>query len=345
MMQFKGDPPLKKKKKRKHQELTDEIEPTNRDAGGDDGEEPWLPTPSAFSLLGPVFITLPSPTVTPKGMCLTINPTTSKVTAQPLPTSASLSPSDLVKLDIDPSALLEETTTSLTSTAGPTTTSQVFVLNPTPDSSIDPSDPNKPIQITLRSSEGKYLGCDEIGNVGCEREARGTQEIWEIQDSTDDDGAKKDWNKRGYIFFKGPYGNYLSLDEVAGGKLVFRCDTPSPLHLSDENCRFRVMIQRVNLGKRLEQAEALGGGRLVNNKGGKIKLGGMDYKSELGKSEKGGNIKTEEDEMIRKMQARGMGRLVGSAEDSQKLKKAKKEGRKNEEMLDRRMKVKSDRYC
>jgi len=360
-LKFKGEP--KKKKKRKHHHIDDTGDGDAEDSyrGGDDEQDVWVPTPSAFSLLGPTFLYLPSPSMPSMSspICVAIHPTTltvypqlvhpSTTSAKPSTSSSSrLSQAQLASLDIDPSAQLELDIkpSSLPSvTIGPTTTTQVFVCTPTPDSSLDPTDTTKPIQVTFRSSAGKFLSTDEVGIVSCEREARGVQEVWELEECDVDEpegvevrtlGGKKARN--GFCFIKGSYGKYLSLDEVAGGTLVLRADTSSPQHHQDPNCRWQIMMQREYLGKRLEQAEALGGGRIAKGKGK------GDFAVDVG-VRVAKNAKGEEDEMILKMQARGAGRLVTSVEESKALKKARKEGLLHETMLDRRMKLKSDRYC
>lgn len=47
----------------------------------------------------------------------------------------------------------------------------------------------------------------------------------------------------------------------------------------------------------------------------------------------------------RKYQSWGGGKILPSKEDRQKLRKAKEEGRLAETLLDRREKMKADRYC
>jgi protein FRG1 len=74
--------------------------------------------------------------------------------------------------------------------------------------------PESDTKVTLRSSNGRFLSVDSVGRVSADREARGEQEEWEIVEAPG-----------GNFAFKGVYGKYLGLDEVAGGKLELRGDS------------------------------------------------------------------------------------------------------------------------
>ncbi|KAJ3032263.1 hypothetical protein HK097_005315, partial [Rhizophlyctis rosea] len=50
-------------------------------------------------------------------------------------------------------------------------------------------------------------------------------------------------------------------------------------------------------------------------------------------------------ETIKKFHSWGGGRLVNTTEDTRELKRARKDGQLNEALLDRRSKLKADRYC
>ncbi|KAF7323086.1 hypothetical protein HMN09_00088700 [Mycena chlorophos] len=161
------------------------------------------------------------------------------------------------------------------------------------------------INIRTGTGEGKFLSSDAHGLCSADRDARGPQEEWTPVVLPD-----------GMVAFQNVYEKYLSIDEVAGGAVVLRAD-------SDEvgfRERFWVKIQ-------------------------------FKYKKEAHEEEKQKTLKDTEpvslDEVAsnKTFQAWGMGRSVVSAADKKELKRAKKEGRLAEAMLDRRAKLKSDRFC
>ncbi|GLB34813.1 putative FRG1-like domain containing protein [Lyophyllum shimeji] len=132
-------------------------------------------------------------------------------------------------------------------------------------------------------------------------------------------GPQEEWTPvvlpDGMVAFMNVYEKYLSVDEVAGGALQLRGD-------SDEvgfRERFWVQIQ-------------------------------SKYKKEANEEEKKkeGVVEAPQiNEVVanRLYQTWGMGRIVTSQEDKKELKKARKEGRLAEALLDRRAKLKSDRFC
>ncbi|KAJ3153736.1 hypothetical protein HDU86_005069 [Geranomyces michiganensis] len=69
------------------------------------------------------------------------------------------------------------------------------------------------------------------------------------------------------------------------------------------------------------------------------------YKAKKAKQEKALDTEALELESIKKFHSWGGGRLVVSQEDSQDLRKAKQQGQLNEALLDRRAKLKSDKFC
>ncbi|THU87240.1 actin-crosslinking protein [Dendrothele bispora CBS 962.96] len=163
--------------------------------------------------------------------------------------------------------------------------------------------------INLRSGtgEGKFLSCDAHGIVSADRDARGPQEEWTPVVLPD-----------GMIAFMNIYEKYLSVDEVAGGSLQLRGDS-----------------ENVGFGERFWVK--------IQNK----------YKKEAHEEEKKKSLKEgmvgtsriDEAGTNRLHQAWGAGRSVVSSQDKRELKQAKKEGRLQEALLDRRAKLKSDRFC
>ncbi|KAF7338190.1 Protein FRG1 [Mycena venus] len=161
------------------------------------------------------------------------------------------------------------------------------------------------INLRTGTGEGKFLSCDAHGLVSADRDARGPQEEWTPIVLPD-----------GMVAFMNVYEKYLSVDEVAGGAMTLRGD-------SDEvgfRERFWIKIQYKY------QKEA--------NEEEKQKKDGLADPMRI--DETGTN---------KLYQTWGMGRSIVSHEDKKELKRARKEGRLAEAMLDRRAKLKSDRFC
>ncbi|CAD6569489.1 MAG: hypothetical protein CYPHOPRED_003394 [Cyphobasidiales sp. Tagirdzhanova-0007] len=178
--------------------------------------------------------------------------------------------------------------------------------------------PESEDKITLRSAQDRYLACDQVGSISADREARGAEEefIFVSKQETHGKGA--------YAMQSAAWDKYLAMDEVAGGKLELRCDSET---IGDEQIWY-IKMQAEYLGKMEEERRR------------KQRKMGMDDGLIIV-----GDLKGAENANILKYQARGAGRIVGSAESKKELRKAQQEGRLAEEMLNRRMKLKSDRYC
>ncbi|KAJ6597023.1 FRG1-like family-domain-containing protein [Mycena vulgaris] len=161
------------------------------------------------------------------------------------------------------------------------------------------------VNLRTGTGEGKFLSCDAHGLVSADRDARGPQEEWTPVVMPD-----------GMIAFMNVYEKYLSVDEVAGGTMELRGD-------SDEvgfRERFWLKVQ-------------------------------YKYKKEANEEEKqkkdglSDPLRIDETGTNKLFQTWGMGRSVTSDADKKELKRARKEGRLAEAMLDRRAKLKSDRFC
>ncbi|KAJ7741540.1 FRG1-like family-domain-containing protein [Mycena maculata] len=161
------------------------------------------------------------------------------------------------------------------------------------------------INLRTGTGEGKFLSCDAHGLVSADRDARGPQEEWTPVVLPD-----------GMVAFMNVYEKYLSVDEVAGGAMTLRGD-------SDEvgfRERFWIKVQ-------------------------------YKYKKEANEEEKqkkdgiSDPVRIDEVGTNKLYQTWGMGRIVTSDADKKELKRARKEGRLAEAMLDRRAKLKSDRFC
>ncbi|KAF7305040.1 hypothetical protein MKEN_01219000 [Mycena kentingensis (nom. inval.)] len=162
------------------------------------------------------------------------------------------------------------------------------------------------INIRTGTGEGKFLASDAHGLISADRDARGPQEEWTPVVLPD-----------GMVAFMNVYEKYLSVDEVAGGAVVLRGD-------SDEvgfRERFWVKVQ-YKYAREAKEEE---------------KQKGLKDADDL--------VDVDEVSSNKTFQAWGAGRSIVSTEDKKELKRAKKEGRLAEAMLDRRAKLKSDRFC
>jgi len=161
------------------------------------------------------------------------------------------------------------------------------------------------INLRTGTGEGKFLSCDAHGLVSSDRDARGPQEEWTPVVLPD-----------GMMAFMNIYEKYLGVDEAAGGTLQLRGDSEEVGFAE----RFWVKIQHKYKKEAYEEEK-------------KKKDGETDP------------LKIDEASSNHVYQAWGAGRSVVSIEDKKELKRARKEGRLAEAMLDRRAKLKSDRFC
>ncbi|KAH8921104.1 hypothetical protein BT69DRAFT_1351868 [Atractiella rhizophila] len=322
-LKFKGersnlqDQKKKEKSRKRKAEAMEAADTIGEGQFGGDEIDGWVPTPSASLLLGPINLTLPISALPthlssppPTGVCLGINPTLSTVILPSLPsvpTSAAptITPTDLAGLDLPSDATLSLSTSP--SSASPTFVPPTSVHHVFVCTRILDSED----KITLRSSANRYLSSSEIGEVTCASEARGVQEEWTLVPlSSDAYGGGNGW-----VGLQNHYGKFLTVDETVDGRLEARADGEEPQG-------WRAWMQADKLPTAKPKDEGVRGGK-------KRKAG----------------LEGVEEEEIRKAHTRGSGRFVGSTADVGELKKAKKDGDLREKMLDRRMKVKHDRYC
>ncbi|KAI8442745.1 FRG1-like family-domain-containing protein [Phakopsora pachyrhizi] len=179
-------------------------------------------------------------------------------------------------------------------------------------------------KVTLRASNGRYLASDQLGAVSAQSEARGSQEEWQFE-RTDND--QQPGSEDGIFFLRSVlYGTYLSLDQVAG---------PNRFEI-----RLLVRMQALELVKSKKRLDEQRAKRGLSNSSSATDDNGLMILSSTQ------SIRDLEKNNIRQYQARGSGRLVlPNLSGSNSLKKAKKQGRLAEELLDRRSKLKSDRYA
>ncbi|KAF9336965.1 hypothetical protein BG006_006780 [Podila minutissima] len=163
-------------------------------------------------------------------------------------------------------------------------------------------------RMTLKASNGRYLSSDKFGIVSADTEAIGMQEEWTAILKPEENGG---------IALQSHYGKFLSVDEVAaerpGSSLGFQ------IRADSEVIGFCELFQAKIQAKYRKKAK----------KTKEVQVATKDY----------------EFEQSRKFQTWNHGRVVVSDQDIRELDKAKKQGRFSEALLDRREKVKSDRYC
>ncbi|KAI9603402.1 hypothetical protein KEM48_001382 [Puccinia striiformis f. sp. tritici PST-130] len=172
-------------------------------------------------------------------------------------------------------------------------------------------------KVTLRTANNRYLAADQLGAVSAQQEARGPQEEWIFEpiydqtDSTiDEDRLKEDGL---YALKSNLYSKYLS-----------------PTH------HLLIRMQAIELTKAKT--------RLTDERA-KKGLTSHDNQSGLTILKPGQSLHDLESNNVRQFQTRGAGRLQLPTQSKSALKKAQKEGRLAEELLDRRSKIKSDRYA
>ncbi|KAH9440119.1 hypothetical protein Pst134EB_030749 [Puccinia striiformis f. sp. tritici] len=293
-LMFKGEKKTKKRKKHaketKHEEAAKEEEE----------QEGWLNPPNQSHIQGPIYMISISPKPTAIGIQPSLMNPISKVLAIPLSTDAleSLEPDDV---------------------------NHVLVCTRVIDNHH---------KVTLRTANNRYLAADQLGAVSAQQEARGPQEEWIFEpiydqtDSTiDEDRLKEDGL---YALKSNLYSKYLSVDELANGKLEIRCDSDQPTH------HLLIRMQAIELTKAKT--------RLTDERA-KKGLTSHDNQSGLTILKPGQSLHDLESNNVRQFQTRGAGRLQLPTQSKSALKKAQKEGRLAEELLDRRSKIKSDRYA
>ncbi|KAF9246172.1 FRG1-like family-domain-containing protein [Melanogaster broomeanus] len=168
------------------------------------------------------------------------------------------------------------------------------------------------INLRTGTGEGKFLSCDKHGIVSADREARGPEEEWTPVVLPD-----------GMVAFMNVYENYLSVDEVAGGTLQLRGDSEEVGFRE----RFWVKIQnkyKKEVHEEMKKREA--GSELTVIDEASVKAANENSPTPVYVS--------------RLHQAWGAGRSITSTEDKTELKRARKEGRLAEALLDRRSKLK-----
>lgn len=183
-LKFKGD---KGKKKRRREGDDEGSSSRRRKVENDDAPDTWVLPEQANEIRGPTYIIHPSD---PSPICVTFDSTRGRIILQSV---------DKDKTDdtSEPLSILQRT---------PTEVSQVWVITRVAGSPT--------INLRTGTGEGKFLSCDKHGLVSADREARGPQEEWTPVVFPD-----------GMVAFQNVYEKYLSVDEIAGGSLSLRGDS------------------------------------------------------------------------------------------------------------------------
>lgn len=152
----------------------------------------------------------------------------------------------------------------------PTEVHQVLVASRV----LDTADPPR---YTLRTTDHRFLGADKHGALLCQAEARGPQEEWALLRAAADPDVET--SSEG-LALRSVHGTFLSLDEVAGGKLVLRAD--STAIGPGESWRASVQWKYRHQARAGERAREIGKGTGENALSKRLKLdhgGAIDEKS------------------------------------------------------------------
>ncbi|KAG0371147.1 FRG1-like family-domain-containing protein [Gamsiella multidivaricata] len=169
-------------------------------------------------------------------------------------------------------------------------------------------------RLALKTFNDRYLSSDKFGIVSADSEAIGMQEEWTAIIKPEEEGG---------ICFQNHYGKFLSIDEVAA------MDNRGGASLS-ATAGFQIRADSDVIGFcELFQAKIQAKYRKKIKKSDEVKIVTEDYEAQQN----------------RKFQTWNHGRVIVSKDDVGELKTARKEGRFSEALLDRREKLKSDRYC
>lgn len=231
----------------------------------------WVPAQRPEDLAGPLLlyqrITSSSSLSSQRLVALSLNPPLPRIDLVDLPPPPSLSdlrgiapPEDVEGATIvDSSDLAPADSGADDAGVGPSSVHQVLVANRVLDTANPP-------RYTLRTTAHRFVGADKHGAVLCNAEARGPQEEWAVVSAAGEGGGGKSLlGLRNHV-----HGTYLSWDEVAGGKLVLRCDAKE---LSGEGDAWSAKVQWKyrHEARKAERAREIGKGGLLGV-GKKLKL-------------------------------------------------------------------------
>ncbi|ORY30489.1 hypothetical protein BCR33DRAFT_724307 [Rhizoclosmatium globosum] len=233
-------------------------------------------------------------------------------------TSATANPASIVTNEKSHALALQSLGPVDVATLEPVHVGQVFLASRLPTGSD---------RISLKSAFDRYLSTDKFGEVTCDKEAVGPYEEWEVviredgfalravvknaflscePDGKDDNDESEDQKKRN-ASGKSGYG-------VGGGRI---CGT---LRADAETIGFKEVFQ----------IRCQAQNKLNANKKKKKEMEDL-------------NADAVDADQLKKFQS--YGRTAMTAAESKLLKRAQKQGNLNETLLERREKIKADRYC
>lgn len=286
---FKGD---KKPKKRKHNEIaraTDDEEPARRAHVDTSEDDSWTMPADAGELTGPTVIVLPTSPPT----CLASDPNGNIYASQ-----------------------LENMVEGDAKTAEPHNVQQVWVASRVSGMAAN--------EISFKASHGGYLSCDQYGILGAKREARGNEERF-IIDTTTDDGERFRYQLRTSVVSPGStleQANYIS------------ASTEQSNLQKEENNASEKPQKKVSISLR-------GDGNQLSRSTYLILRMQLRFKPKTPASKEAERVK---EKISRQQLESDAGRKL-TDEEAKRLKRAKKEGNYQESILDVRAKGKHDKYA
>ncbi|KAJ1678549.1 hypothetical protein EV182_003832 [Spiromyces aspiralis] len=230
-------------------------------------------------------------------------------------------------------------------TAVPTSVDHVFIGQRSISSTADPNAP-PPTTFTFKTSRGQYLSCDRLGFVYSDAPAVGPLETWTPIIRKTGDEAK---------------GVASLMTEVSGKEQFLRVELPSSsVWKGEDNLGGSSAKDRDKPLQLRADADSIGfcetfiiKCQAANRRKNQTKEAASNAFSELAMAD----LSEDEQEKLKKFQSykqtQGVthsslepaGRHKLSKEERKQLKRARAEGRYNEALLERRTKMKSDKYC
>ncbi|ORY34583.1 hypothetical protein BCR39DRAFT_513483 [Naematelia encephala] len=265
----------------------------------------WVFPEDVMEVSGPAFIVLPTEPLT----CLAWDAQRQKVYAAPL---------DLPEA---PEGAAELSEAEILAAIEPSAVNQVWVVSRLSGSES---------VISLRTSTGTFLTAHPSGTLSATTPSRGPLESF-VPILTPSSSSSSSSSLFPTLSLQTNAEKYLSAPPTSSAVIKSgRAELRADADVIGPNEGFRVKCQREFVLKaRVDKAGGAGDG---------------DIKGKSRIREGGGSV---EDEMRRNREAQawGAGRAVVSDQDRREVKRAKKEGRLAEAMLDRRAALKSDRYA
>lgn len=265
----------------------------------------WVPVEAPDELNGPAFVY--KKTEGGSGLALSFNVPLNQVE------TSHIDPPEL------PSGVLDDGAMVAGADLAPHNVNQVWVANKLPELE----------QWTLKSAPGTFLASDRFGSVTATNEARGPHEEWVVKLVDVAHARPADaplpsnvvlGPRRGFAF-QSPHGKWLALD--AGDEDAKKRRVRADAAELDESCVWDVSVQ-------WKFRHTVRHAHRAARKTAKLDSGNVLDEERISRSRQGWNA----------------GSRVRLATGSrQELEQAKREGRLSEAMLDRRQRLKSDKYA